>query len=230
MTSESTRKPHDSGTFKSQAAAPLLRIGITGHRRHRLMVSDAVLAKRMTGAIEWLCRATKRTRTDEVEIISALAEGADAIAAQVALEKGYRLSVLLPFKLKDYEKTFTDPHYVKVFRKLIAGADHRVALSGSLKDANEGYRAVGEGTLDQSNVVLGVWDGAPAQGTGGTPEILQSALRRRLPIIWIDARVDSQPHLIVRSRHGPCPRINNVAQKAKPLSRISLRSAELNWN
>jgi hypothetical protein len=101
-------------------------------------------------------------------------------------------------------------------------ADKRVVLPGSLDDANAGYLAVGEDTLNRSDVVLTIWDGEPAQGRGGTPEILQAALERRLCIIWIDASQDRAPRLLQRKAFGPCPRIENVARRAPPANAANI--------
>jgi hypothetical protein len=150
-------------------------------------------------------------------IVSALAEGADELAARAALRAGCRLSALIPFRPKDYETTFSSRGYRPIFRDLLRKADERVILPGSLRDANAGYLAAGLETLNRSNVVLTIWDGAPAQGQGGTPEILQCALERRLPIIWINATKDRAPCLLQRSAFGPCPSLANVARRAQGL-------------
>jgi hypothetical protein len=154
-------------------------------------------------------------------MISALAEGADVIAARAALKAGCRLTALLPFKPEDYETTFSDKAHRPVFRDLMGRAENRIVLPGSLRNPNAGYVAVGAETVNRSDILLTIWDGAPAQGRGGTPEVLQSALQRRLPIIWIDATEDRPPRLVQRSPFGPCPRLENIARRAP---RMHLRS------
>jgi len=194
----------------------ILRIGITGHRRHRLKVPDRILIQRILDVIRLLRRAGKFKSAGDIEIVSALAEGADEIVARAALKLGCRMTAVVPFKPADYTTTFSDKGHKAVFRDLMHGADDRIVLPGSLRDANEAYVAVGLETLNRSDVVLTIWDGAPAQGRGGTPEILQSALERRLPVIWIDATKDRAPRLLQRSARGPCPRLDSTASRAKP--------------
>jgi hypothetical protein len=191
-----------------------LRIGFTGHRRHRLKASDRILTLRLLEAIELIRRSAKLRSAGQIEMVSALAEGADELAARAALKAGCRLTALLPFEPADYETTFADKAYKPVFRALMRKAERRIVLPGTLDDANAGYAAVGAETLDQSDIVLTVWDGAPAQGRGGTPEILQSALERRLRIVWVDAMEDRAPRLLERKAFGPCPRLENVARRA----------------
>jgi hypothetical protein len=200
----------------------VLRIGVTGHRRHRLKVTDHVLTKKIIDVITLLSRAAKVRSNRQIEMISALAEGADEIAARAALKAGCGLTAVVPFKPEDYETTFSENAHRAVFRALMRKADNRVVLPGSLRDANAAYVAVGLETLKRSDVVLTIWDGAPAQGRGGTPEILQSALQRRLPIIWIDATADRPPQLLQRSAFGPCPHLERISQRAKRLDRQSV--------
>lgn len=193
-----------------------LRIGITGHRRDRLKLPDHTLMHRIAGVIELLRRASRLPSARQIEIVSALAEGVDEIAARTGLTAHCRLTAVIPFKPKDYEATFSDKAYRAVFRELLRMADRRIVLPGSLKDTKAGYVAVGAETLDRSDVVLTVWDGAPARGRGGTQEVLQAALQRRLPIIWIDATEDRAPRLLQRSPFGPCPRLESLARRAQP--------------
>jgi hypothetical protein len=182
-----------------------------------LKVSDRTLIQRTIDVIALLRQAAKVRAPGHIEIVSALAEGADEIAARAALMAGCRLTAVVPFKPRDYETTFSDKAYKAVFRDLLRKADVRIVLPGSLRDANAAYVAVGVEMLNRSDVVLTIWDGAPAQGRGGTPEILQAALEGRLPIIWIDARRDFAPRLLQRSAFGPCPRVEHVARRARPL-------------
>jgi hypothetical protein len=139
------------------------------------------------------------------------------------------LTALIPFKPKDYEATFSNKEYRAVFRDLMCKADSRIVLHGSLRHTNAGYVAVGKETLDRSDFVLTIWDGEPAQGRGGTPEVLQSALKRRRPIIWISATDDCSPRLFQRSAFGPCPLLANIARRARPLHfRSSAKFAAVN--
>lgn len=217
--SSKLKQPRVKASASGASAKPrsILSIGVTGHRRHRLKVPDGILMQRVFDVIRSLQSVGNFENADSIQIISALAEGADEIVARVALNTGCRLTALLPFELKDYESTFSDSKHKSVFRHLMKEADAQIILPGSLRRANAGYVAVGVETLARSDVVLTVWDGAPAQGRGGTPEILQTALVRRLPIIWIDARTNRAPRLLHRKTFGPCPRLENIAMRAKPL-------------
>jgi len=200
-------------------AAPHLRIGVTGHRRHRLKVPDKVLERRVRAAIRILRTAAEATHRRETTIVSALAEGADEIVASVGLDMGCGLTAVLPFKPKEYETTFSDTAYSKTFRALLAKAHERVVLPGSIRRTKQAYVAVGLETLIRSDIVLTIWDGAPAQGRGGTPEILQAALARRIPIVWIDAAQDTSARLLLRAAFGPCPRLDRLVRRAPTMTK-----------
>lgn len=164
-----------------------------------------------------LLKPNGRSGAGTVEIVSALAEGADTLVARAALATGSRLRVLLPFAPDDYETTFSDKSHKGEFRKLMREADACVSLKGSLRRSEAGYEAVGLATLDHSDMVLTIWDGGAAQGRGGTPDILHAALARRLPVIWISATEDRAPRLVRAGARGPIPRLDRAARKAGKL-------------
>ena len=83
MTSSSKRLRSKAVARGAPADQPAnLRIGITGHRRHRLKVSDSTLMQRILDVIELLQRAGKLRSCGHIEMVSALAEGADEIAGE----------------------------------------------------------------------------------------------------------------------------------------------------
>jgi hypothetical protein len=42
----------------------------------------------------------------------------------------------------------------------------------------------------RSDVLMTVWDGRPAAGHGGAPEVIEFALAARRAVVWIDAAQD----------------------------------------
>jgi hypothetical protein len=121
---------------------------------------------------------------------------------------------LLPFKSSDYETTFGDASANGEYRALLDRAGEVVELPGTLTDSTAGYDAVGRLTVDRCHVLVAVWDGKPAAGRGGTPEIIQYALAQSHPVIWIDATND-RPPMMLRAGSGAVP-LNIAAAKAKP--------------
>lgn len=207
----------------------MISIGVTGHRPHRLKVSERKLSGQVREVLRLLLAleaGDKAKKSAQLDVISPLAEGCDRIVAKVALDLGQRLTVLLPFSRRDYETTFSDQSHTREFRKLLKQADRRIKLGAKLTNAEAGYIAVGDVTLARADVVLTIWDGQPAQGRGGTPEILQNALDWRIPIIWIDAARDRKPVMLMpKARRGAQPILAKVAIKAQPLTPKALRAA-----
>lgn len=205
----------------------MIRIGITGHRPNRLSVSEKKLSARVASVLLGMMKASgvkPVPRQPCLEIISPLAEGCDRIVARQALVLGQRLTALLPFARSDYEATFSDKSTTKEFRALWQASAERTVLKGLAKHAEASYAAVGMVTLARCDVVLTIWDGKPAAGRGGTPEVLQSALDWGIPIVWIDALHDCKPVLLysaVRSKkHRP---LGRAAKQAAPLTAARYR-------
>jgi hypothetical protein len=197
----------------------MIRIGITGHRPHRLIVPEPRLARRVEKVLASLHQAAgpgRRRRDPRLDIVSPLAEGCDRIVARAALGLGLRLTVLLPFARRDYEATFADPATIPEFRRLLKAAHARTDLAASPRHREAGYVAVGMATLAMCDIVLTIWDGKPAAGRGGTPEILENAIGWGIPVIWIDAARDRPPVLLGaprRAREGA--RLDAAARRAK---------------
>lgn len=128
--------------------------------------------------------------------LTALAEGADRIFADAALALGYQVEALIPFGSADYETTFADPAETPRYRALMSKAARVEALPGNLPDATVAYEAVGRTCVDRCDILVAVWDGKPAAGRGGSPDIIDYALRRGRPVVWIDAARDRRPMIL----------------------------------
>ncbi len=197
----------------------MIKIGITGHRPHRLKVSEEKLGQRVAGVLHGMIAASGAASPEPVlDIISPLAEGTDRIVAREALALGQNLTAILPFERRDYEATFSDRTTTKEFRKLWKAANERLTLDGLAKHTEASYVAVGMLTLARADLVLTIWDGEPAQGRGGTPEILRDALEWGLPVIWIHASEDREPVLLSAGNEGTPLSLDQAAATARPVT------------
>jgi hypothetical protein len=111
------------------------------------------------------------------ELLSPLAEGADRVAAEVALASGIKLAVPMPMAQADYERDFTLAESLSEFRRLLATANSQWELSedqpnqASLSDSDrrtQRYAAVGDFIARASHVVILLWDGHDNEKVGGT--------------------------------------------------------------
>ena len=144
-----------------------------------------------------------------IAVVSALAEGADRMVARAALDRGkasagasdssadFVLDVPLPFPADVYKDDFGTQASKAEFDLLLEQARSVLVLPGERggsggadqTDAREkkAYEAVGLTVLNQSDIIITVWDGGPSAGRGGTPAMLDFAARSGTPIIHIDA-------------------------------------------
>jgi hypothetical protein len=195
----------------------VLSIGITGHRPNRMHIGVARVEARLVQVLRALHKGVGRE--EKSAAVSALAEGSDRLFAKVALGLGFDLRILLPFNSVDYETTFGDAAATHLYHALLVRASQITELPGTLTDSTAGYEAVGRLTVEQSDVLIAVWDGKPAAGRGGTPEIMQYALDLDRPVIWIDAARD-RPPLLLRT-----PSASGV--RSVPLAKLAPRAQSL---
>lgn len=208
-------------SVESSATIAPLTIAVTGHRPNRLHIGVAETERRIAwviGALRTGARGRRRIA------VSALAEGADRMFATAALAHGFALHALLPFPSAHYETTFGDAATTDGYRELLARAASITELPGSLADSKAAYEAVGRATVDAADILVAVWDGRPAAGRGGTPEIIEYAIRRGTPVIWIDAARSRVPRLIAApTAQGQRDiALDKLAARAEPVTRRQL--------
>ncbi|HSG35277.1 MAG TPA: hypothetical protein VLA37_12140 [Sphingomonadaceae bacterium] len=167
-------------------------VGIVGHRANRIEDWDGVRAR-----IDEILEAIQRSLDEIAEnplfmagrhplrLVTALAEGADRIAASSALDLGQVLEVVLPFEPEEYEKDFPDEGPRNEFRELLRRASSLTVLDGHITGRPHAYEASGYTMLDNIDLLIAVWDGQPGRGRGGTREMIDAAARRAMPVIVI---------------------------------------------
>jgi len=158
-----------------------LVIGVTGHRDIRQQ-DRAQLKNRVR---EVFAELRHQYRSTPFILLSPLAEGADRLVAEVALlpEIGARLIAPLPMPKHMYEADFSgDPDSLKEFNELLAQADQwfeiplaagEAAVSHPGPERDLQYEAVGKYIARASQILIALWDGAPADKVGGTAAIVK---------------------------------------------------------
>lgn len=178
------------------------RVGLAGHRPNRLPHDAAHLAQ-LRQTIHAILEQTRREVTAlsggpvVLGAISPLAEGSDRIFAEEALALGYALCCPMPFHQQEFEKDFVPPvaleqdsltHFRALLERARKGPGLTVLeLGGVRAQAAQAYAAASHVLLDHSDLLIGVWDGGEAAGRDGTVDAMRDALKRGLPVIWIDA-------------------------------------------
>ena len=199
-------------------------VGVTGHRPNRMAIGVPRIEARLNGLLRVLGRAARDRRRGRPVAVSALAEGADRLFASAALALGYDLHAVLPFATAEYETTFGDRSDTPAYHALLARATMTRTLPGQLNATKAAYEAVGRATVDASDVMIAVWDGKPAAGRGGTPEIIDYALSCNVPVLWIDAARDRPPRLLCWPSAGGLMAVPlaRLAQRSRPFARHRL--------
>jgi len=168
-----------------------LTIGVTGHRALDLEKEQKirpVLGRAMSEII-----AGKKTgdASASFRALSALAEGADILFAEVAREMGIHLTVILPFQKEEYLKTFSTDEKRDKFKKIYDAVDDRTYLREyNESQINDLYLNVGTEMVDRSDYVVAIWNEKAAKGRGGTAEVVAYALQRGKTVIVINPEED----------------------------------------
>lgn len=142
-------------------------IGVTGHRD--IPDSDVdKLAEATRAALDEIAQSSPHSPH---VLLSSLAEGADRIAAQVALDKGWTLGVILPAPAEIYTLDFKATASQADFRKLLSKAAWVEVLPAEVLTP-AAYRAAGLRIARQAFYLLAYWDGNKTIIEGGTTDIV----------------------------------------------------------
>lgn len=190
-----------------------LTVGVSGHR----FLADV---DRVGNGIDAALARIARVFSDpEVDVCSSLAEGADRLVVERVLARpGARLCVPLPLPRERYVEDFASEESRDDFARLLHRADEVFEVPPQ-PSREEAYRAAGIEVLARSDVLIAVWDGASAQGPGGTAEIVAEARRRKLPIAWVHAgnrRPGTNEAISLGRRQGKVTFENFRAHPRKP--------------
>jgi hypothetical protein len=203
-----------TGSNSPPRADLAFRVGIVGHRPDRLpkdqptldvlqrllrYVLEVVQAEVSAFASTNRANARPAYSYDRpiLRAISPLAEGTDRMFAQEAIDLGYELLCPMPFLQEEFEKDFLPPHALQEnslerFRELLRLAREGAGgviyeLDGQRSATGEAYAMAGRVVLNQSDLLIAVWDRGKAAGGGGTVQTIHEAVHYHVPVLWIDA-------------------------------------------
>jgi len=185
------------------------RVGITGHRLARLAPDQIERINRsLTEILLEVSATVARAHADFTDfytteppvtrLISPLADGADSLAAGVALAQGYELCAPIPFTKDDYATDFAGSE-AQNLQRFLQQAESIYELDGertSPRGESAAYLAAGYLTLKQSDIMVAIWDGEGARGLGGTGMIVEAAVQQGIPTIWINSESAEAPCLL----------------------------------
>ena len=174
----------------------MLAVGVTGHRKDALP-ADSLLTlhdrlatilqalKDQAGSVHAENRQFFSGDPPKLVFVSPLADGADQIAAEIALRLGFELHAMLPFDRERYRKDMSDEEGRAKFDAFLSRATCVLELPGESSHHLESYVMAGRATVAHCDLLIAVWDGLPPRGRGGTGEVVRLAHDRATPTIHI---------------------------------------------
>jgi hypothetical protein len=172
-----------SPEFADSPTSATVRIGVTGHLNltpDTVRLVEAELRRRLLRM-----RGEGDARSRSLVGVSCLARGADSVFAQVLVELGGRLEVIIPSA--DYRDREVGPDHAPIFDALLEAADDvRIMPCPTAEPA--AYVVANNAMLDTIDGLFAVWDGGLLSEDGGTAHVVKAARARRIPVtvIWPD--------------------------------------------
>jgi hypothetical protein len=139
-----------------------VRIGITGHQ-----------TLRSAFGWDWVDASLRSVLAEYCPLcvgVTSLAVGADQRFASIVLDLGGAIEVIVPFP--EYEHRFGNERDRLAYRAFLEAAQFVLTLPRLEGRDESSYLAAGKRVVDESELLLAVWDGKPAGGLGGTADIV----------------------------------------------------------
>lgn len=177
-----------------------LSVGVTGHRD---LVAEEIpeLAKKVRN---FFSNLAARFPDLEVELISALATGADTLVAEVALEMGIAVVAVLPFEQSDYERDLVNEEQLGQFRAVMQQCSvvtlpgfanaSKASIQADAEVRTRQYAQLGVFISNHCQILLALWDGKSSDEVGGTHGVVRYHLTAVMPGFAVS---DESPNLLV---------------------------------
>ncbi|MFM7683103.1 MAG: hypothetical protein ACKO7P_10205 [Bacteroidota bacterium] len=151
---------------------------------HRFLKNPEQVRQRINSSLDYFLALY-----GEIECISSLACGADILFIEEAIKKKCIVKIILPFQISEYKKDF-DAQSITRFNQIIENNNYLVFSNLNSQNEDERvdkYAQTGKSCIDQSSVVLAVWDGESEKGIGGTKYLIDYCLEKNKELHWIKA-------------------------------------------
>ena len=162
-----------------------LAIGFTGHRK---LPDEAKCREAIRKVLlDWIDKVP-----GVVYGVTSAAAGGDLLFAETCLELNLPIRVFLPLPKEQFREDFDEPAWARaecVFKKALS-----VEVTGAGEKLPDRYYECGIETVQQSQVLLALWDGEPSQGLGGTADMVHFAKEQGRPVIWIHSATGAVQH------------------------------------
>ncbi len=196
-----------------------LVIGVTGHRD----LKEEELPEIRARIRELFVDLQERFPTRKLRLLSPLAEGADRLVANIAVELGLELAVVMPMPRKVYYSDFSGAESIAEFDTLYARAtdvyELPIVRNGTIESISQPGRArdlqyaqSGVFLSAHCHLLLALWDGKTSGQLGGTAQVVRFHHHDIMPgyttrtVATQQMLIDDESDLIyhiVCSREGP---------------------------
>ena len=185
----------------------VISVGVTGHRAEVLGESNlTVLGQRIRDALRLIAEASQALFEREracfaadrplFRFVSPIADGADQVAAEAALELGWELQVITPFAREAYRSSLANHGARERFDSLLERAACVLELPGEKDRQLDAYVMTGRATVAHCDILMAIWDGLPPRGRGGTAEVVQLGLTRGTAVLHIPPDAKARARLL----------------------------------
>lgn len=177
-------------------------VGITGHRN--IHADDIpVLSERLRNELDRIALAHPDA---SLTLVSGLAEGADRLAAQCALDAGWTLGSVMPMPQEEYVADFGSAESVAEFHRLLNQSSWTKVLGEGPGCLRPGcYARLSRWLCSNTSILIALWDGdASTRPAGGTADTVLTFLKNQ-PSHGKQADAKRVIHILTRRPDQPTP-------------------------
>jgi hypothetical protein len=156
---------------------PIWIIGFTGHRHLQS-------PEKVAGALRKVIDSLRAEIPGQLFGCSSIAIGADTLFAEACVAAGIPWIALLPHPEEDFKRDFQESDWKRTSALLERAL--RVEALSRTRDRDVAYLECGLSTVEESDLMIAVWDGKSPRGTGGTAEVVAHVRNVAKPLVLID--------------------------------------------
>lgn len=157
---------------------PWLFVGFVGHRK---LTHPDLIAAGIEAALDRIAASSAAP----LAAVSSVASGADTLFVEAALARGLPWTLLLPFPVAEFRVDFTPEEWARAERLLTRAV--RTHVEPRAENRDDLFLECAIRTIEESDVIVAVWDGEPARGKGGTGDGVAHARALQKPLLWVHA-------------------------------------------
>lgn len=152
--------------------APLF-ISVTGHAD---LSPDAIpfVESQLNGLFDMFRERYPHTR---LVLISALCQGSDILASELAIGRGINVAPVIPMPLEDYKRTFSSVDYIRRMEAILEDplAYRPFIIETRSDDERDSFTNLSAFLIFNSSVMVSIWDGRRYERNGGTYDTMRMA-------------------------------------------------------